>query len=173
VLVTAVDLSCSDFMADSALVLHMSRATAVTAGCCGATVKAKPATRIRACRLRSPGVCTYHCFAAAAAAAVFNTDPPYGFKQNFRPEPELGARVYALNPDTGAVCLVADNFVMPNGIAFSPDFGTVYVTDTGDKDVSKRPRARLTCPFSCPSSVPAAAAAAAANGIPPSLGLAL
>jgi gluconolactonase len=51
----------------------------------------------------------------------------------------MGARVYAFNPDSGAVCVVADNFVMPNGIAFSPDFGTLYVTDTGDKDVSDPP----------------------------------
>jgi hypothetical protein len=41
------------------------------------------------------------------------TDPPYGHAQNFRPEPELGRRVYAFHPSTGAVSVVAENFVMP------------------------------------------------------------
>lgn len=63
-------------------------------------------------------------------------DPPYGHAQNFRPEPELGNRVYAFNPTTGDVKVLADRFVKPNGIVFSPDYKTVYVTDTGDKDVS-------------------------------------
>jgi gluconolactonase len=63
-------------------------------------------------------------------------DPPYGYKQHFRPEPELGSRVYAFHPATGAVSVLAEHFAMCNGIAFSPDFQTLYVTDTGEESVS-------------------------------------
>jgi sugar lactone lactonase YvrE len=73
-------------------------------------------------------------------------DPPYGYKQNFRPPPEQGARVYAFNPATGAVAVLAEDFAMCNGLAFSPDFKTLYVTDTGEESVSKRKAAaRVTC----------------------------
>jgi gluconolactonase len=77
-------------------------------------------------------------------------DPPYGHAQNFRPIPEQGSvlppsRVYAFNPVTGAVSVLADDFAMCNGVAFSPDFKTVYVTDTGDESVS-HPSAALQHP---------------------------
>jgi gluconolactonase len=65
-------------------------------------------------------------------------DPPYGYKQHFRPAPEMRARVYAFNPGSGAVSVVAEDFAMCNGIAFLPDFKTLYVTDTGEEGVSDR-----------------------------------
>lgn len=68
---------------------------------------------------------------------LLHADPPYGHAQNFRPEPELDNRVYAFHPSTGQIDVLADKFVKPNGIVFSPDYKTVYVTDTGDEDVSK------------------------------------
>jgi gluconolactonase len=63
-------------------------------------------------------------------------DPPYGYKQHFRPPPEMSSRVYAFNPATGAVSVLAEDFAMCNGLAFSPDFKTLYVTDTGEESVS-------------------------------------
>jgi gluconolactonase len=38
--------------------------------------------------------------------------------------------VYRLTPDLGTLSLVADDFVLPNGLAFSPDETLLYVNDT-------------------------------------------
>ena len=81
-------------------------------------------------------VCEAAAAAVTASTAACRPDPPYGHAQNFRPPPELGSRVYAFSPATGAVAVVAEGFVMPNGLAFSPDFRTLYVTDTGEEEVS-------------------------------------
>ncbi|QIW95001.1 hypothetical protein AMS68_000519 [Peltaster fructicola] len=59
------------------------------------------------------------------------TDPSYGFWQSFRPSAAIRPQVYRFEPDTGVVQAVADGFVAPNGIEFSPDYKHVYVTDTG------------------------------------------
>ncbi|KAG2148144.1 uncharacterized protein EDB93DRAFT_1144720 [Suillus bovinus] len=62
---------------------------------------------------------------------MFFTDPAYGWYSGFRPEPMLPSQVYRFDPSTGQVRVVADQFVHPNGIAFTPDGKTAYVTDTG------------------------------------------
>ena len=62
--------------------------------------------------------------------AIWFTDPVYGFEHGYRPEPSLPVQVYRFVPETGAVRSLADGFVEPNGICFSPDEKTVYVTDT-------------------------------------------
>lgn len=46
---------------------------------------------------------------------VYFTDTLYGYLQDFRPSPELPNQVYRYNPSTGAVTVVADGFVLPNG----------------------------------------------------------
>jgi hypothetical protein len=46
---------------------------------------------------------------------VYFTDTIYGYVQDFRPAPGLQDQVYRLNPETGAVTVVADGFVHPNG----------------------------------------------------------
>jgi sugar lactone lactonase YvrE len=38
--------------------------------------------------------------------------------------------VYRVTPDLGSLSLVADDFVLPNGLAFSPDESLLYVNDT-------------------------------------------
>jgi gluconolactonase len=43
----------------------------------------------------------------------------------------VGDFVYRFDPGTEQVAVVADSFDKPNGIAFSPDERTLYVTDTG------------------------------------------
>jgi gluconolactonase len=63
--------------------------------------------------------------------AVWFTDPSYGHLQGFRPPPEVGDYVYRHDPHTGDTTVVADGFDKPNGIAFSPDERTLYVTDSG------------------------------------------
>jgi len=62
---------------------------------------------------------------------IWFTDPSYGHLQGFRPEPRLGDYVYRHDPATGVTEVVDDGFVKPNGIAFSPDGDTLYVTDSG------------------------------------------
>ncbi|CAG8446499.1 1710_t:CDS:1 [Diversispora eburnea] len=59
------------------------------------------------------------------------TDPSYGYEQKFRNAPQLGEFVYCFDPSTGNIRVVADGFVKPNGIAFSPDEKILYITDTG------------------------------------------
>jgi gluconolactonase len=62
---------------------------------------------------------------------VWFTDPSYGWLQGFRPPPQAGDFVYRFDPSTGAVDVVDDSFDKPNGIVFSPDHRTLYVTDSG------------------------------------------
>ncbi|CAE7132494.1 unnamed protein product [Rhizoctonia solani] len=62
---------------------------------------------------------------------VFFTDPPYGYPQGFKNYPSLPAQVYAFHPPSGTVRAVADGFLKPNGIQFSEDYKTCYISDTG------------------------------------------
>jgi gluconolactonase len=62
---------------------------------------------------------------------IWFTDPGYGYLQGFRPEPQAGDYVYRLDSRTGRLSVVADSFDKPNGLAFSPDERTLYVTDSG------------------------------------------
>ncbi|KAF8880553.1 D-lactonohydrolase-like protein [Infundibulicybe gibba] len=59
------------------------------------------------------------------------THPRYGFLNHFRPNPLLPNQVYRLDPDTGAVRVVATDFDKCNGIAFTADGQTAYIADTG------------------------------------------
>lgn len=63
--------------------------------------------------------------------AVWFTDPSYGFLQGFRPEPRSGDYVYRYDTEAGQLDVVADEFDKPNGLVFSPDESTLYVTDSG------------------------------------------
>jgi gluconolactonase len=63
--------------------------------------------------------------------SVWFTDPSYGHLQGFKPEPLIGDYVYRYDPETGRLSVVADTFVKPNGLAFSPDEQTLYITDSG------------------------------------------
>ncbi|GAA1679454.1 SMP-30/gluconolactonase/LRE family protein [Glycomyces endophyticus] len=69
-----------------------------------------------------------------SGGAVWFTDPPYGITSDYeghRAEPEIdGCHVYRIDPGTGAVARVADDFQRPNGLAFSPDERTLYIADT-------------------------------------------
>lgn len=62
--------------------------------------------------------------------SIWFTDPAYGAEQGIRPPPELPNQVYRFDPSTGGIRAVADGFGRPNGICFSPDEGTCYITDT-------------------------------------------
>lgn len=66
---------------------------------------------------------------------IWFTDPSYGILMDYegdRATSEIGAcHVYRADPGTGAVELVADDYVKPNGLAFSPDESQLYIADTG------------------------------------------
>ncbi|KAJ5081534.1 hypothetical protein NUU61_009798 [Penicillium alfredii] len=62
--------------------------------------------------------------------SIWFTDPIYGSEQGYRPPPSLPNQVYRWHPDTGNIRAMADGFGRPNGICFSPDEKTVYITDT-------------------------------------------
>jgi len=67
--------------------------------------------------------------------SIWFTDPPYGIisdHEGIRAESEIGKnQVYRLDPMTGEVEVVADDFDRPNGLAFSPDEQELYIADSG------------------------------------------
>ncbi|GAA3510595.1 SMP-30/gluconolactonase/LRE family protein [Actinocatenispora rupis] len=73
--------------------------------------------------------------------AVWFTDPDYGIASDYeghRADSEIGAcHVYRIDPVDGSVRVVADDFDRPNGLAFSPDWSSLYVVDTPRKHVRR------------------------------------
>ena len=70
----------------------------------------------------------------ASDGAVWFTDPGYGIDgpyEGHKADAELPRSVYRLDPASGAASVVADDFVRPNGLCFSPDERTLYVVDSG------------------------------------------
>jgi gluconolactonase len=65
--------------------------------------------------------------------SIWFTDPSYGIdNEGDAAQGEIGAqRVYRIDPGNGAIGVVADDFVQPNGLAFSPDESLLYIVDTG------------------------------------------
>ncbi|MBY3163925.1 SMP-30/gluconolactonase/LRE family protein [Rhizobium laguerreae] len=67
--------------------------------------------------------------------SIWFTDPSYGIQSNYegyRAKPEQPTcNVYRVDPTTGDVGMMANDFRMPNGLAFSPDESKLYVADSG------------------------------------------
>jgi gluconolactonase len=76
--------------------------------------------------------------------SIWFTDPAYGIDTDYeghKTESEIGAcHVYRVDPASGEVRIVADDFVRPNGLAFSPDERRLYMSDTGASHVPDGPR---------------------------------
>lgn len=76
--------------------------------------------------------------------SIWFTDPAYGIDSDYeghKSESEIGAcHVYRVDPRTGAVTIVADDFVRPNGLAFSPDERLLYIADTGVSHMKDGPK---------------------------------
>ncbi|WP_262031563.1 SMP-30/gluconolactonase/LRE family protein [Microvirga sp. Mcv34] len=76
--------------------------------------------------------------------SIWFTDPAYGIDSDYeghKAESEIGAcHVYRVDPQTGDIRIVGDDFVRPNGLAFSPDETLLYVADTGATHVKDGPR---------------------------------
>ena len=66
--------------------------------------------------------------------SIWFTDPSYGIMMDYegnRADSEIGAcHVYRVDPD-GTISIAADDYVKPNGLAFSPDESLLYIADTG------------------------------------------
>jgi len=81
-------------------------------------------------RLNSP-----NDVAVRSDGSVWFTDPSYGIMMDYegdRAESEIGAcYVYRIDAHSGEVSCVADDYVKPNGLAFSADESVLYIADTG------------------------------------------
>lgn len=75
--------------------------------------------------------------------SIWFTDPTYGIDNDYegnRSESEIGASyVYRIDPNSGEITVVCDDFVKPNGLAFSPDESLLYVVDTGRTHGAENP----------------------------------
>jgi gluconolactonase len=96
------------------------------------------ADRIEGKRFNSP-----NDVVVASDGAIWFTDPTYGIDSDYegrRAESEIGrSRLYRVGPSDGAVSVAADDFVQPNGLAFSPDERRLFVSDTGRSHVEDGP----------------------------------
>jgi len=76
--------------------------------------------------------------------SIWFSDPSYGIDSDYEGDAapsEIGDRcLYRIDPQNGSVARVADGFVQPNGLAFSPDERLLYVADTGATHVTDGPR---------------------------------
>jgi gluconolactonase len=77
---------------------------------------------------------------AKSDGTIWFTDPDYGHSPLYEGVRELdGCHVYRLDPRTGEIRQMTDDFVMPNGLAFSPDASVLYVVDTGSTHLPDGP----------------------------------
>jgi len=81
--------------------------------------------------------------AVASDGSIWFTDPGYGIKGDYEglkePFEQEKRNVFRVDPKSGDIKVVADDFVMPNGITFSPDEKKLYVIDTGFTDGPDNP----------------------------------
>ena len=84
------------------------------------------ATKFEGKRLNSPNDLVYD-----KQGALYFTDPPYGLPGTFTdPTKELPFQgVYRVAPD-GKISLLTKELEAPNGLAFSPDYKTLYVANS-------------------------------------------
>src|ERR1700756_3997935 len=73
--------------------------------------------------------------AVASDGSIWFTDPGYGIKGDYEglkePFEQEKRNVFRVDPKSGDIKVVVDDFVMPNGIVLSPDEKKLYVIDTG------------------------------------------
>jgi gluconolactonase len=87
------------------------------------------ADRIDGKRLNSP-----NDVVVRSDGSIWFTDPAYGIDSDYeghQAESEIGScNVYRIDPISGEIMIVADDFARPNGLAFSQDETALYVTDS-------------------------------------------
>ncbi len=88
-------------------------------------------------RLNAPNDVVVH-----SNGSIWFTDPGYGILSNYEGHVdkfELPANVYRLDPSTGEMVVVSDEFIRPNGLCFSPDEKLLYIVDTGQSKDKPQP----------------------------------
>src|SRR6516164_5620396 len=79
----------------------------------------------------------------ASDGSIWFTDPIYGiggYYEGIKATPEQEKHnVFRVDPKNGNIKIVVDDFVEPNGIAFSPDEKKLYIIDTGFTDGPNNP----------------------------------
>ncbi len=74
---------------------------------------------------------------------IWFTDPAYGIESDYEghksPMEQAGCFVYRLDPRSGELKVVVDDFDRPNGLAFSPDESILYVADSAASFSPDRP----------------------------------
>ena len=87
-------------------------------------------------RLNSPNDLVEH-----SDGTIWFTDPSYGIDSDYeghKAASEIGAcNVYRIDPSTGETTVLADDFVRPNGLAFSADERHLYIVDTRQKHIRR------------------------------------
>lgn len=63
--------------------------------------------------------------------SIYFTDPPYGIRPEQQEQPIQG--VYRILPGEKELTVVADDFLRPNGLAFSPDEKKLYIDDSSER----------------------------------------
>lgn len=80
--------------------------------------------------LNAPNDVTVH-----SDGSIWFTDPSYGIDTDYEgaraDREQNGCHVYRVDPGSGEVTRVADDFERPNGLAFSIDEKKLYVSDSG------------------------------------------
>lgn len=75
---------------------------------------------------------------------IWFTDPDYGILsdyEGYRAQSEIGrCNVYRVGSENGQVEIVCDDFVKPNGLAFSPDESKLYIADSAASHDDNAPR---------------------------------
>ena len=94
------------------------------------------ADRYEGHRFNSPNDVVEH-----SDGSIWFTDPSYGIDtdyEGYRATSEIGAcHVYRVDPATGEVRIVADDFERPNGLAFSADERQLYIVDTRRRHIRR------------------------------------
>ena len=74
---------------------------------------------------------------------IWFTDPAYGIESDYEghksPMEQAGCFVYCLDPRSGELKVVVDDFDRPNGLAFSPDESILYIADSAASFSPDRP----------------------------------
>ncbi|HUZ26801.1 MAG TPA: SMP-30/gluconolactonase/LRE family protein [Streptosporangiaceae bacterium] len=73
--------------------------------------------------------------------SLWFTDPTYGIDSDYEghqaPSEIGGCHVYRIDPATGQVTIVADDFDRPNGLAFSADERQLYISDSARRHIRR------------------------------------
>lgn len=76
--------------------------------------------------------------------SIWFSDPFYGIVTDYeglvQPQELGGCHVYRIDPATGRIEQMTDDFVQPNGLAFSADEKTLFIADTGATHLRDGPR---------------------------------